>query len=70
MRLLTHVRSKDSHGLHKKDARVNDVSLCAVNDTFVSVIPESPGEPCAQPDKMCDFSPDCEDGQDEAKCGE
>ena len=32
--------------------------------------PESPGDPCTEPDKICDFKPDCPGAEDEAKCGE
>ncbi|XP_041816416.1 apical endosomal glycoprotein [Chelmon rostratus] len=35
-----------------------------------AAFPESPGQPCAEPDKMCDFHPDCADAEDEAKCGD
>ena len=32
--------------------------------------PPPPKDPCTVPDKMCDFQPDCEGQEDEAKCGE
>ncbi|XP_056146869.1 apical endosomal glycoprotein [Lampris incognitus] len=32
--------------------------------------PKPPKDPCTSPDKMCDFHPDCEGAEDEAKCGD
>ncbi|XP_069016310.1 apical endosomal glycoprotein [Embiotoca jacksoni] len=32
--------------------------------------PKSPEDPCAEPDKMCDFHADCAGAEDEAKCGD
>ena len=31
--------------------------------------PKPPKNPCAEPDKMCDFHSDCAKAEDEAKCG-
>ncbi|XP_074546806.1 apical endosomal glycoprotein [Halichoeres trimaculatus] len=44
--------------------------LSAENNTWVEEFPKSPGDPCAEPDMMCDFHPDCEGDKDEAKCGD
>lgn len=44
--------------------------LSAVNNTWVEEFPKSPGDPCAEPDLMCDFHPDCKGDEDEAKCGD
>ncbi|XP_040915419.1 apical endosomal glycoprotein [Toxotes jaculatrix] len=32
--------------------------------------PKPPKHPCTEPDKMCDFHPDCTGAADEAKCGD
>ncbi|KAE8284847.1 Apical endosomal glycoprotein MAM domain-containing protein 4 Precursor [Larimichthys crocea] len=32
--------------------------------------PKPPKHPCTEPDKICDFTPDCEKEEDEAKCGD
>ncbi|XP_035245998.1 apical endosomal glycoprotein isoform X1 [Anguilla anguilla] len=32
--------------------------------------PKPPGHPCTSSEKMCDFHPDCENSEDEAKCGD
>lgn len=44
--------------------------LSAENGTYVEEFPKPPGDPCAEPDLMCDFHPDCVGGEDEAKCGD
>lgn len=36
----------------------------------MATFPKPPKDPCTTPDKMCDFKPDCANGDDEAKCGE
>ncbi|KAF0031182.1 hypothetical protein F2P81_015737 [Scophthalmus maximus] len=43
--------------------------LSTANFTLAS-FPKSPKDPCAEPDKMCDFNPDCPGADDEAKCGD
>uniref|UniRef100_A0A3Q0T4Q7 MAM domain-containing protein n=1 Tax=Amphilophus citrinellus TaxID=61819 RepID=A0A3Q0T4Q7_AMPCI len=42
---------------------------CLVNISF-GIPPKPPKNPCAEPDKMCDFHVDCEGAEDEAKCGD
>ncbi|KAK2818904.1 hypothetical protein Q5P01_024465 [Channa striata] len=32
--------------------------------------PKPPKHPCTEPDKMCNFYPDCEGAEDESKCGD
>ncbi|XP_056260241.1 apical endosomal glycoprotein [Seriola aureovittata] len=32
--------------------------------------PKPPKDPCAEPDQMCNFYPDCAGAEDEAKCGD
>lgn len=34
-----------------------------------SKFPKPPESPCTEPDKICDFKPDCQNKEDEAKCG-
>uniref|UniRef100_UPI003AAC9054 apical endosomal glycoprotein n=1 Tax=Centroberyx gerrardi TaxID=166262 RepID=UPI003AAC9054 len=45
---------------------------CHVSTGNYSVpkFPKPPGHPCTEPDKMCNFHPDCEGAEDEAKCGD
>ncbi|XP_071322450.1 apical endosomal glycoprotein [Trachinotus anak] len=45
---------------------------CRLSSANYSIpkFPSSPKDPCATPDKMCDFHPDCEGAEDEAKCGD
>ncbi|CAJ1070802.1 LOW QUALITY PROTEIN: apical endosomal glycoprotein-like [Xyrichtys novacula] len=40
------------------------------NKTWVNEFPKPPQNPCAEPDMMCDFNPDCEGALDESKCGD
>uniref|UniRef100_H3CHH6 MAM domain-containing protein n=1 Tax=Tetraodon nigroviridis TaxID=99883 RepID=H3CHH6_TETNG len=35
----------------------------------LSKFPRPPKDPCTEADKMCDFTPDCQQEEDEAKCG-
>ncbi|XP_034565719.1 apical endosomal glycoprotein [Notolabrus celidotus] len=44
--------------------------VSAENNTWVDEFPKPPKDPCAMPDLMCDFHPDCEGAADEAKCGD
>ncbi|XP_037340928.2 apical endosomal glycoprotein isoform X3 [Pungitius pungitius] len=43
--------------------------LSSGNGTVPS-FPKPPKHPCAEPEKMCDFHPDCAGGEDEDKCGD
>ncbi|XP_068585715.1 apical endosomal glycoprotein isoform X1 [Cebidichthys violaceus] len=43
--------------------------LSSANDTWAA-FPTSPKDPCAEPDKMCDFHRDCAGAEDEDKCGD
>lgn len=35
-----------------------------------ATFPKPPPDPCAPPDQICDFSPNCAGAQDEDRCGE
>lgn len=41
----------------------------SIDNTSVETFPGPPKNPCAEPDKLCDFHIDCEGAEDEAKCG-
>ncbi|XP_029301211.1 apical endosomal glycoprotein [Cottoperca gobio] len=43
--------------------------LSSANSTLEK-FPKSPKDPCTEPDKMCDFRPDCAKEEDESKCGD
>ncbi|KAM7393213.1 hypothetical protein PAMA_008047 [Pampus argenteus] len=43
--------------------------LSSANYSFAN-FPKPPGHDCTEPDKMCDFHPDCSPADDEAKCGD
>lgn len=40
-----------------------------LEDSPFSKFPKPPKDPCTEADKMCDFKPDCQNKEDEAKCG-
>ncbi|XP_039856701.1 apical endosomal glycoprotein isoform X2 [Simochromis diagramma] len=42
----------------------------STNNSSVETFPGPPKNPCAEPDKLCDFHIDCEGAEDEAKCGD
>lgn len=42
----------------------------SIDNSSVETFPGPPKNPCAEPDKLCDFHIDCEGAEDEAKCGE
>ncbi|XP_034048992.1 apical endosomal glycoprotein [Thalassophryne amazonica] len=46
-----------------------DCRLSSENDSMAS-FPNSPEDPCTEPDKLCDFYPDCASRDDETKCGD
>uniref|UniRef100_A0A3Q1HBY1 MAM domain-containing protein n=1 Tax=Anabas testudineus TaxID=64144 RepID=A0A3Q1HBY1_ANATE len=46
-----------------------ECQLSSANKSFPN-IPKPPKHPCTVPDMMCDFHPDCEGADDEAKCGD
>ncbi|XP_062868168.1 apical endosomal glycoprotein [Trichomycterus rosablanca] len=53
---------------------VDDITLspeCQLsNDTVKADFPKPPKKPCTVENKICDFYPDCVNGDDEAKCGD
>ncbi|XP_068430298.1 apical endosomal glycoprotein [Clinocottus analis] len=44
--------------------------LSSDNGTWAEIIPKPPQNPCAKPDKLCDFHRDCAGAEDEDKCGD
>lgn len=45
------------------------LSLSWSENITLSKFPRPPKDPCTDSDKMCDFTADCQNNEDEAKCG-
>lgn len=61
---------------HKQIILCATVTLCIIFSSTSTanksrpIFPKPPKHLCTEPDRICDFNPDCAEAEDESKCGE